>query len=91
MEAPKAADAVAIAEGPVVEVREPVFSEVEREENPITPTELSLQQAEEVEADLFQGEEQVVEEPASNNEHPATQIPALPGVGSDRKPKKYRR
>jgi hypothetical protein len=40
--------------------------------------------------DLFGGEELVgaSEDPT---EHPATQVPVLPGVGSDRKPAKRKR
>jgi hypothetical protein len=91
MSPPAEPEAVVIQEGPPVEVREAVFSEAEREENPITPTELAIQQAEEVEADLFTGEDQVGTDGTSNDEHPATRVPALPGVGMDRRPKRGRR
>lgn len=77
-----------IAEGPPVEKREEVLTTPEKEKYAITPTELAIQQANAVEEGLFEGEEQVGG--ATDGEHPATQIPELPGVGSDRKVKKRR-
>lgn len=77
-----------IAEGPPVEKREEVLTTTEKDKYAITPTELAIQQANAVEDGLFDGEEQIGV--AADGEHPATQIPELPGVGADRKVKKRR-
>ena len=78
-----------IAEGPPVEKREEVLTAPEKDKYAITPTELAIQQVNAVEEGLFDGEEQVGAG-AAEGEHPATQIPELPGVGADRKPKRRR-
>lgn len=90
MEAPTATDEVVIAEAPPVEKHDHVQTEAEKATMPITPTELAIQMATGDKEDLFGGEELVgaSEDPT---EHPATQVPALPGVGSDRKPAKRKR
>lgn len=90
MEAASISDEVEIKEGPPVEKRETVLSPEEVDAYAITPTELALQQMSSDEAkedgSLFSGEEQVGGA-ESKDQHPATQIPELPGVGGDRKKK----
>jgi len=89
MDPPEAGEPV-IAEGPPVEKREEVLTQTEKDKYEITPTELAIQQANATEEGLFEGEEQVGAG-AADGEHPATQIPELPGVGGDRKAAKKRR
>lgn len=86
MDPPEAGEPV-IAEAPPVEKREEVLTEPEKGKYAITPTELAIQQANAAEEGLFDGEEQVGAGTA-DGEHPATQIPELPGVGSGRKARK---
>lgn len=89
MDPPEAGEPV-IAEAPPVEKREEVLTPAEKDKYAITPTELAIQQATTAEEGLFDGEEQVGSA-TSEDEHPATQVPELPGVGSDRKAFKKRR
>ena len=89
MDPPEAGEPV-IAEAPPVEKREEVLTPAEKDKYEITPTELAIQQANATEEGLFEGEEQVGAG-AADGEHPATQIPELPGVGGDRKAFKKRR
>ena len=91
MAAPSSKDEVEIKEGPPSEVREMVLGEDERDSYTITPTQLALDRAEESEAGLFDGEDQVGSDDPLKDEHPATKIPELPGVGTDRKAKKGKR
>jgi hypothetical protein len=83
-------DEVVIADAPPTEVREYVISEEDREKYPITPTELAISQGEESGHDPYAGEERVGDPKPSNDEHPATKIPSLAGVGENRAKKRGR-
>ena len=87
MDPPDSGDDLVIKDGPVQDARELVLGEAERDQYAVVASPLALDRAEEAEAGLFDAEDHVGAEGASTDEHPATQVPVLPGVGGERKGK----